>query len=482
MVRRMAMAAICGVLAGAPAAHAAPVTRVFTYTGDVQTLQLPEGVGTISVLADGAAGGDGLTVGAGGSGGRVSARLDVPAGGLLYVMVGGRGLKGVGGQPVTPGGFNGGGTGNNAGGSGGGASDVRLDWPGAADSLNSRLVVASGGGGSAGGVPGFPPIPAGGSGGAGATLDAGGDGIGSVASGGHGATATAGGAGGTGVGDPATPGTFGTGGNGGGHGGGGGGGWYGGGGGANQNPQAGGGGAGSGFVTAFGREGAVQFGTATVPDASVRITYDAPEATLSATALAFPAQAAGTAGVAQRVTLTASGASPLALRSAHASADFLLSDDCPQTIEAGASCAIDVRFAPQATGDRSGTLSLDTSAGPLTVALTAAGTGAPVGAQGPPGPPGSPAPVVSSSRKVALTTCVKSRCRARTISGADKLAVAGTATLKHGRRVVARGYARDGLVRLSSAKTLGKGSYTLTVTGLDSNGKSRTQRATVRIA
>jgi hypothetical protein len=477
MVCRTAMVAIFAALASASVAHAAPVTRVFTYTGDVQSLQLPEGVGTISVLADGAAGGDGMSLGAGGLGGRVSAQMEVPDGGLLYVVVGGRGVKGVGGQTVL-GGFNGGGTGDNAGGSGGGASDVRLGWPGAPDSLNSRLIVASGGGGSAGGVPNFLPIPAGGIGGAGATPDAGGDGIGSAASGGHGGTATAGGAAGTGVGIPKTAGTFGTGGNGGGHAGGGGGGWYGGGGGSNENPQAGGGGAGSSFVTAFGRAGAVQFGTATVPDASVRITYNAPEASLSDGALAFPAQSAGTAGVAQRVTLTASGAAPLAFRGARASADFLLSDDCPALIAAGASCAIDVRFAPQATGDRSSMLTLDTSAGPLTVSLSGAGTSAPVGAQGPPGPPG---PVVTAARKVALTACVKSRCRTRKISGADKLAVAGTATLKRGRKVLARGHARDGLLRLTSAKALAKGRYTLTVTGLDSNGKPRTQSATVRI-
>jgi hypothetical protein len=89
---------------------------------------------------------------------------------------------------------------------------------------------------------------------------------------------------------------------------------------------------------------------------------------------------------------------------------------------------------------------------------------------------------VVASPKIALTACVKSRCRTRTISGAGKLAVAGTATLKRGRRVVARGHARDGLLRLTSAKTLAKGRYTLTVTGLDANGKLRTQRATVRIA
>ncbi len=318
----------------------------------------------------------------------------------------------------------------------------------------------------------------GGNGGAGATPDTGGDGIGSAASGGHGAGRAAGGAAGTGVSVPPTAGSFGVGGAGGTHSGGGGGGWYGGGGGANENPQAGGGGGGSSFVTGFGRSGAVQFGTATALDASVRITYDAPEVALSTSALAFAAQPAGTAGAAQRVTLSATGASPLALRSLHAGADFLLSDDCPALIAARASCAIDVRFAPQATGDRSSTLSLDTSAGPLSVAMSAAGTSAPLGAQGPPGPPGQ---TVTAIRKVALTACVKSRCRTRTISGADKLAVAGTATLKRGRHVLARGHARDGLLRLTSAKTLAKGRYTLTVTGLDANGRPRTQRATVRI-
>ena len=86
-----------------------------------------------------------------------------------------------------------------------------------------------------------------------------------------------------------------------------------------------------------------------------------------------------------------------------------------------------------------------------------------------------------ASRTVALTACVKSRCRSRSISGADKLAVAGTATLKRGGKVLARGHARDGLLRLTSAKALAKGRYTLIVTGLDANGKPRTQRATVRI-
>ena len=133
-------------------------------------------------------------------------------------------------------------------------------------------------------------------------------------------------------------------------------------------------------MTSFGRAD-VQFGTATVPDASVRITYDAPEGSLSATALAFGAQAAGTAGAAQRVTLTAAGAAPLAFRGARAGADFLVSDDCPAVIAAGAGCAIDVRFARQATGDRSSALTLDTGAGSLTVALSAAGTSAPVPAR-----------------------------------------------------------------------------------------------------
>ena len=125
------------------------------------------------------------------------------------------------------------------------------------------------------------------------------------------------------------------------------------------------------------------------------------------------------------MTLSATGATPLALRALHASADFLLGADCPALIAAGASCAISVRFAPQQPGDRSSTLTVDTSAGTLTVA--------------------------------------------------------GTATLKRGRHVVARGHARDGLVTLSSAKTLAKGRYTLTVTGLDASGRPRTQRATVRI-
>jgi hypothetical protein len=473
---RAALVVATGVLMAASTAEAATTTRTLRYTGGIQTFQLPEGVGRITATAEGAAGGANFQGTPGGLGGHASARIEVPEGALLYVMVGGRGAASDG-VTIAPGGFNGGGTAFAAGASGGGASDVRLEWPGAPDSLGSRLVVAGGGGGTA--LLTVPPPSPGGAGGAGASPDLGGDGIGSGASGGHGGGRTAGGAAGTGVlSNPATAGSFAVGGNGGAHGGGGGGGWYGGGGGSNENPTAGGGGAGSSFVTDVGRIGDPAFGTATVRDASVSITYDAPEAALSTTALNFPGQPAGTAGTAQGVTLSATGATPLALRALHASADFLLGNDCPALIAAGAGCTIDVRFTPQQPGDRSSTLTLDTSAGTLTVALTAAGTSAPVGAQGPPGPPGQ---TVTATRKAALTACVKSRYRARTISGADTLAVAGTATLKRGRHVVARGHARDGLVRLSSAKTLAKGRYTLTVTGLDANGRPRTQRATVRI-
>ena len=237
---RAALVVATGMLMAASTAEAAPTTRTFGYTGGIQTFQLPEGVDTIDVAADGAAGfgvaGVGPTLG--GLGGHAGARLNVPAGALLYVLVGGPGATSDAG--TVPGGFNGGGKAFASGGSGGGASDVRLEWPGAPGSLDSRLVVA-------------------------------------------------GGAAGTGVSSPPTAGAFGLGGNGGTHGGGGGGGWYGGGGGSNENPTAGGGGAGSSFVTDFGRIGGATFGTATIRDASISITYDAPEAALSTTALSFRA-------------------------------------------------------------------------------------------------------------------------------------------------------------------------------------------------
>ncbi len=212
-------------------------TIVFGYTGQIESLTLPENVTNVRFEVLGAQGGK-----TGGGGGRVTGTfIEVPE--VLYITVGGAGGSSAG----APGGFNGGGAaGGSAGveGSGGGASDIRIGY-----SLSSRIVVAGGGGGRGSGL--------GSGGGAGGGL-VGANGKTGQGAGGLGGTQSAGGLGGAnnGEGTPGTAGDWGVGGTGGYgplHGGGGGGGGYygGGGGGADADScctDAGGGGGGSSYA------------------------------------------------------------------------------------------------------------------------------------------------------------------------------------------------------------------------------------------
>lgn len=138
-------------------AGSAAVVRTFISTDHEQTWTVPTGINTATVVARGAAGGDGV-FGQGGRGGQTAATVAVSAGRSLVVMVGGAGGKAEVTNTtyrMTNGGFNGGGSGcaqydcvfgpsYNIEAGGGGASDLRLS-----DDLGSRLVVAGGGGGSA---------------------------------------------------------------------------------------------------------------------------------------------------------------------------------------------------------------------------------------------------------------------------------------------------------------------------------------------
>jgi Glycine rich protein len=222
-------------------------TTTFGYTGTEQAYMVPDGYEVLHVTAVGAPGGLSgprpfpmpIPLFAG-RGGIVEGDVPADAGRVLYVVVGGNG-----GLP--DGGFNGGGRGASrqewAVFGGGGASDIRtLPTGQGAASLDSRIVVAAGGGGAPG--PGTDAGDAGFAGGAAPESAQAG-------------TQTEGGSGGScgaaeGCG---TPGAFGIGGEGGASGevadgtlrlaGGGGGGWYGGGGGPARELISGGGAGGS---------------------------------------------------------------------------------------------------------------------------------------------------------------------------------------------------------------------------------------------
>ena len=150
----LVVAAVCSTPAVAQA-------TVFSYTGGEQSYTVPADVSSLSITAIGAPGGGPLSGGlAAGRAAVVSGIVNVAPGQVVYVEVGGSG-----GSPV--GGFNGGGDSGTRNGisvyGGGGASDVRtLPMSAGVISLNSRLIVAAGGGGS-----GYPAAPGGDAGAAG---------------------------------------------------------------------------------------------------------------------------------------------------------------------------------------------------------------------------------------------------------------------------------------------------------------------------
>lgn len=132
------------------------IETVYDYTGEEQQFIVPK-TGNYKIELWGAQGGSTSTSAIGGKGAYTSGYIDLKANKKIYIYVGG-----VGGTTETGvasnvlGGYNGGGETGGQGccgrkyGSGGGATDIRLangNWNDAT-SLNSRIMVAAGGGGA----------------------------------------------------------------------------------------------------------------------------------------------------------------------------------------------------------------------------------------------------------------------------------------------------------------------------------------------
>jgi len=142
---------------------------------------------------------------------------------------------------------------------------------------------------------------------------------------------------------------------------------------------------------------------ATAPAPTPTPVAAAPAASLSTASLSYADQQVGTSSAAQTVTLTNSGSADLVV-SATALAgtnpgDYAIgANTCAgATVAPGASCTLDVSFAPTATGARSASLSFtDNAAGsPHSVSLSGNGTApaATTPTTNPkPTPPGKPAP------------------------------------------------------------------------------------------
>jgi Abnormal spindle-like microcephaly-assoc'd, ASPM-SPD-2-Hydin/Beta-propeller repeat len=120
----------------------------------------------------------------------------------------------------------------------------------------------------------------------------------------------------------------------------------------------------------------------------------APKVSLAPSMLNFANQILDTPSTAQPVTLNNTGTGPLTVNSIGASGDFAATSTganacptSPATLAAGATCTINVTFAPTVAGARTGTLTvMDNAAGsPQTVSLTGTGVTAPSVGLAPPG-------------------------------------------------------------------------------------------------
>jgi hypothetical protein len=100
-----------------------------------------------------------------------------------------------------------------------------------------------------------------------------------------------------------------------------------------------------------------------------------PVVSLTPASLNFGSQAVGTTSPAQPATLKNTGSGPLSIASIATAGDFAQTNNCGSTVNAGASCTLNVTFTPTATGTRTGTLSITDDAAGSPHHLLLSGTG-----------------------------------------------------------------------------------------------------------
>jgi len=97
---------------------------------------------------------------------------------------------------------------------------------------------------------------------------------------------------------------------------------------------------------------------------------------LAPSTLTFSSIPVGSSSVAQTITLTNSGNATLSINSVQIAGDYTQTNNCPATLSASSTCAINVTFTPTASGSRTGTVTISDSVpgNPQTVALAGTGT------------------------------------------------------------------------------------------------------------
>ncbi len=214
----------------------------------------------------------------------------------------------------------------------------------------------------------------------------------------------------------------------------------------------------------------------------------APDLTLSPGGHDFGSQAEGSAGPAQEFTLTNDGNVPTALSDASITGanpgQFRLSTDtCAAiTLEAGQSCHLDVRFAPESTGAKSATLRLNGLAESLTASLS--GTGLPN-----PAVPVDPAPTPPSNAfsfgHLKTNTRKGTATQSIAVSGPGRLVLAGSDVKEAKKTVPQQGAISLSIVPTAKAKSAlnktGQTKVKVAVSFTPTGGTSKTQKKTVKL-
>jgi len=104
-----------------------------------------------------------------------------------------------------------------------------------------------------------------------------------------------------------------------------------------------------------------------------------PTASLSVTSLSFGSQDVGTAGAEQAITLSNTGSAGLRIVETAVALPFTQTNTCGSSLAAGATCTINVTFAPTTEGNFTSSVSITDNAkgSPQTVALSGTGVAAP---------------------------------------------------------------------------------------------------------
>jgi len=100
-----------------------------------------------------------------------------------------------------------------------------------------------------------------------------------------------------------------------------------------------------------------------------------PMVSLSSSALTFAGTLVGVTSAAQAVTLTNQGNASLTISSVQISGDYGQTNNCPGTLTPLSSCTINIAFTPTATGNRSGSVTINDNAAGSPHLISLSGTG-----------------------------------------------------------------------------------------------------------